>query len=74
MALSEQTGIDKVEILFTPGGPVVQVRETTTIFRDGVALSKSHHRYSKAPGNDLTGLSDDISSLCNLVFTPGFKP
>jgi hypothetical protein len=45
-------------------------REATSILEDGVELSKTYHRSSLIPGQDLTGIPDRVVAICNTVWTP----
>jgi hypothetical protein len=67
MALTKQVIIDKIEV--TENG-VVQVRQATKIIEDGNELSKSYHRWSIAPGQDLTGQPDNVKAICAVAHTP----
>lgn len=67
MSLSENTKIDKIEIVESG---VVIVREVTTIEKDGVVMAQNFHRTSFVPGQDISNQSDQIKSLCETVWTP----
>ena len=45
-------------------------REATSILEDGVEISKTYHRSSLYPGQDLTGVPDRVVAICNTVWTP----
>ncbi len=47
--LTEETRIDKIEIL---EDGQIQVREATIVFRDGVEIGRSKHRYVLDPSRD----------------------
>jgi DNA-binding transcriptional LysR family regulator len=67
MSLTKQTVIDQITI--TENG-VVMYREATSILEDGVELSKTYHRSTLYPGQDLTGVPDRVVAICNTVWTP----
>ena len=65
MALTEQTKIDKIEVLDTGA---ILVREATIIERDGVEISRTFHRVSFDMGADLTGQPDIVQQIAALVW------
>lgn len=67
MALTERQEIGKIEVV----GPWkhIQVREDTVIYRDDVEVSRSHHRYVVAPGDDHEGLPADVRSVAEALHT-----
>jgi DNA-binding transcriptional LysR family regulator len=67
MSLTKSTVVDQVTV--TENG-VVLYREATRIFEDGVELSKTYHRSSLTPGQDLTGIPDNVVAICNAAWTP----
>ncbi len=67
MSLSKSTVVDQTTV--TENG-IVLYREATRIFEDGVELSKSYHRSSLTPGQDLTGIPDNVVAICNAAWTP----
>lgn len=66
MALSKETKIDQVTV--TENGTVL-VREVTCILEDGVQLSQTYHRTSLVPASDLTGVSAQVTAICNVAWT-----
>ena len=67
MALTEKTGIDKIEVL---ENGVIQVRTATIIERDGAEISKTYHRECLAPGDSLVGHDNRVASIAQTVWTP----
>lgn len=67
MALTKETVIDQITVV---EGGIVLYRETTRIVEDGTELSKTYHRTSLTPGQDLTGQPDNVVAICNVVWTP----
>ena len=67
MSLTKTTTIDQITI--TENG-IVLYREATRIMEDGNELSKTYHRNSLAPAQDLTGVPDNVVAICNVALTP----
>lgn len=68
MALTETKTIDRVELVGQH--PVLQVREATTIMRDGQEISKSFHRWSFAPGDDVSAMPANVQAVAQAAWTP----
>jgi len=68
MALEKTVAIEQLEIILGSETPCVQVRQTTRVMEDGVELSKSYHRWSISPGDDLTVQEPLVRALCEIVF------
>lgn len=66
MALSKETKVDQITV--TENG-VVLFREVTRILEDGLQVSQTYHRSSLAPASDLTGIPDNVASICNAAWT-----
>ena len=67
MSLTKSTVIDQITV--TENG-IVLFREATRIMEDGVELSKTYHRSSLTPGQDLTGIPANVVAICNAAWTP----
>lgn len=67
MAITKQTVVDQITV--TENG-VVLYREATRIVEDGVELTKTYHRSSLTPGQDLTGQPANVVAICNTVWSP----
>jgi hypothetical protein len=67
MSLTKQIVIDQITI--TENG-IVMYREATSILDNDVEISKTYHRSSLYPGQDLTGVPDRVVAICNTVWTP----
>jgi DNA-binding transcriptional LysR family regulator len=67
MSLIKTTNIDQITV--TENGTVLY-REATRIMEDGNELSKTFHRSSLLPGQDLTGIPANVVAICNVVWTP----
>ena len=66
MALTKTTNIDQITV--TENG-IVLYREATRIMEDGNELSKTYHRTSLTPGQDLTGQPANVTAICNVAWT-----
>jgi DNA-binding transcriptional LysR family regulator len=65
--LTKETKIDQITV--TENG-IVLYREATSILEDGVELSKTYHRSSLTPGQDLAGVPENVAAICNVAWTP----
>ena len=66
MALTETKIVDQITV--TENGTVLY-REATRILKDDVEVSKTYHRTSLAPAQDLTGIPANVAAICNLTWT-----
>jgi len=66
MSLSKSTIIDQITV--TENG-IVLFREATRILEDGVELSKSYHRSSLTPGQDISAVPANVQAICNAAWT-----
>ena len=71
MALTESIEYDKIEIV----GPFkgVQVRKKNVVKKDGVEIASSFERYSLSPDDNLEGQPDEVTAVCNAVWTQEIK-
>ena len=67
MSLTKTTNVDQITV--TENG-IVLFREATRIIEDGVELTKTFHRSSLTPGQDLTGVPEQVVAICNVAWTP----
>ena len=67
MSLSKETAVDQITV--TENGTVFY-REATRIMEDGKELSKTYHRSSLVPEQDLTGVPSNVVAICNVAWTP----
>jgi predicted ThiF/HesA family dinucleotide-utilizing enzyme len=65
--------IEKVKVIdqitVTENG-IILYREATKIIEDGVELTKTYHRSSLTPGQDLTGQPANVVAIAQTVWTP----
>ena len=66
MSLTKTTVVDQVTV--TENG-IVLYREATKIMEDGIELSKTFHRSSLTPSQDLTGVPANVVAICNTAWT-----
>lgn len=66
MAITKETVVDQITV--TENG-IVLYREATRIVEDGVELTKTYHRTSLTPGQDLTGQPEKVVAICNVAWT-----
>ena len=66
MSLTKTTTVDQVTVC---ENGIVLYREATRIMEDGNEISKTFHRTSLTPGQDLTGQPDNVVAICNVAWT-----
>jgi len=66
MSLTKSIAVDQITV--TENG-VVLFREATRVFEDGVELSKSYHRSSLLPGQDVSGVPVNVQAICSAAWT-----
>jgi DNA-binding transcriptional LysR family regulator len=66
MSITKTNAIDQITV--TENG-IVFYREATRIMEDSVELSKTYHRSSLTPGQDLTGIPANVVAICNVAWT-----
>lgn len=49
---------------------IILYREATKIIEDDVELTKTYHRSSLTPGQDLTGQPDKVIAIAQAAWTP----
>jgi hypothetical protein len=67
MSFRKLKSVDQITIL---ENGIVLFREATRIFENDVELSKNYHRSSLTPGQDLTGVPENVVIICNTVWSP----
>jgi hypothetical protein len=66
MSLTKTKTVDQITV--SENGTVLY-REATRIMEDGNELSKTYHRSSLTPGQDLTGIPANVVAICNAAWT-----
>jgi hypothetical protein len=67
MALTEVKVIDKIEVV---ENGTVQVREATRIIKDGEQIAQTYHRWSFAPGSDVSEMPANVQAIAAAAWTP----
>ena len=68
MSLTKEVTADKIEVVATEDGHVVQVRTATKIVEDGEVISSSYHRYAVQAGDDYSQEPAQVQAICAAVF------
>ena len=66
MSIEKVKVIDQITV--TENG-IILYREATRIIEDGKELTKTYHRSSLTPGQDLTGQPANVVAIANTVWT-----
>jgi len=66
MSLTKSTVVDQITV--TEYGAVLY-REATRILEDGVEISKTYHRSSLTPGQDISGVPANVQAICSAAWT-----
>ena len=67
MSITKITAVDQITVI---ENGIVMYREATRLMEDGNELSKTYHRTSLQPGQDLTGIPVNVVAICNVAWTP----
>lgn len=65
--LTKESKIDQITV--TENG-IILFREATRIIEDGVELSKTYHRSSLMPGQDISSVPANVQAICSAAWTP----
>ena len=68
MSLTKEVTADKIEVVATEDGHVVQVRTATKVLEDGAVISQSYHRHVINSGDDWSSEPSNVQAICNAVF------
>ena len=68
MSLTKEVTADKIEVVATENGSVVQVRTATKVLEDGAVISQSYHRHVINSGDDWSSEPSNVQAICNAVF------
>ena len=66
MSLTKNTIVDQITVI---ENGIVLFREATRIMEDEKELTKTYHRTSLTPAQDLTGVPANVVAICNTVWT-----
>jgi hypothetical protein len=64
--ITKETTVDQITI---QENGIILYREATRIIEDGKELTKTYHRSSLTPGQDLTGQPANVVAICETVWT-----
>lgn len=67
MSLTKEVKVDQVTVV---ENGIVQYREATRVMEDGNELTKTYHRTSLTPGQDLDGVPPVVAAICAAAWTP----
>jgi len=67
MAITESTKIDQIEVV---GDWNIQVRQATTIEKDGVQVARTFHRWVLNPDSDISAQEQKVKNIANAAWTP----
>ena len=67
MALTENTSIDRIEVI---EHGIIQVRQATVIERDGEFVSRTFHRWVLTPDSDISDQEQKVKDIANAAWTP----
>jgi hypothetical protein len=65
--INKETTVDQITV--TENG-IILYREATRIIEDGKELTKTYHRTSLTPGQDITNQPQKVKDICSTVWTP----
>lgn len=71
MALIKESSYDKIEVVGEY--KAVQIRRKDAILEDGVEISSSFHRHVLNPDSDISGETQEVQDICNVVWTEEVK-
>jgi hypothetical protein len=66
MSLTKTTNVDQITV--TENG-IVLYREATCIMENGNQISKTYHRTSLTPAQDLTSVPANVVAICKTAWT-----
>ena len=64
--ITKETNVDQITL--TENG-IVLYREATRLIEDGKELTKTYHRTSLTPGQDLAGQPAKVVAICQTAWT-----
>lgn len=66
MVLEEVKVIDKIEVV---ENGTLQVREATRILKGGEQIAQTYHRWSFAPGSDVSEMPANVQAIASAAWT-----
>lgn len=68
--MSTITERQEYQIEIIPPYSILQCRRADIIERDGVEISRSYHRHTKVPGDDMSGEPTEMQAVAAAIWTP----
>jgi hypothetical protein len=65
MSLTKTTTVDQITVT---ENKTILYRNATRIMENGTELTKSYHRSSLTPGQDLTGVPANVVAICKAAW------
>ena len=66
MAFTETTKVDQIEVVENNS---IQVRTATIIEKDGEELTRTFHRHTCTPGQDMSNQDPKVQAIANAIWT-----
>jgi hypothetical protein len=66
MSITKEIAVDQITV---QENGIILYREVTRIMDNGVELTKTYHRNSLTPDQDLTGVPEKVVAICNAAWT-----
>jgi hypothetical protein len=66
MALTETTKVDQIEVT---ENNIIQVRTATIIEKDDIELTRTHHRHTCVPGQDMSDQDPKVQAIATAIWT-----
>ena len=70
MEYTEKIEIDRIEV---SDFGIILVRQATTIEKDGEFISRTFHRWSLTPDQDISNQEQKVKDICNATWTDEVK-
>lgn len=67
MAITENISIDRIEVV---GDWNIQVRQATSIEKDGAQIAQTFHRWLLTPDMDISSQPSNVQAIANATWTP----
>ena len=65
--LTKTQQVDRITVT-TPN--ILEVRTATAVLENDIELSRSYHRHTLSPGDDLTGQDPRVVAVAEAIWTP----
>lgn len=68
MALTETKVIDQITV--TENGTLLVREAATRVLRDGEQIAQTYHRWSFAPGSEISAMPQNVQDIAEVTWTP----